>query len=273
MWQALAMGPPNRDLASLGSAESYERHVGRYSGELAKALIAVAGIGPGMRALDVGCGPGALTVALVGLLGGESVCAIDPSEPLVEVCRSRAPTAQVGVGGAEELPFADAEFDAVLAQLVLNHMSDVPRGVAEMRRVARRGGIVAASIWDFATGMTMLRTFWDAALSVDPAGAAAAGARRPAAYSDPEQLRELWEALRFSDVEVGELLVKADHNDFDDFWAPFAAGIGGSGRYCASLDEATRLALRDEVRRRLGRPHGPFELSARAWYVRGLAPA
>jgi SAM-dependent methyltransferase len=260
-------------VALLSSAEAYERHVGRYGAELANALIPVTGPRPGMRALDVGCGPGALTVALVDLLGGESVCAIDPSRPLVETCRYRAPTAQVGVGVAEELPFADAEFDAVLAQLVLNHMSDVERGVAEMRRVARRGGVVAASVWDFASGMTMLRTFWDAALSVDPAGAAAAGAGTPAAYCDPEQLRELWEALRFGDVETGELLVRAGYDDFDDFWAPFAAGIGGSGRYCASLDEATRLALRAEVRRRLGQPNGPFELSARAWYVRGLAPA
>lgn len=260
----------DRDAASRGPAEAYELHVGRYGAELAKALIAVTGIRPPMRVLDVGCGPGALTVALAELLGGERVCAIDPSEPLVDTCRARAPTAEVVVGVAEELPFADAEFDAVLAQLVLNHMSDVRRGMAEMRRVARRGGIVAASVWDFASGMTMLRTFWDAALSVDPAGADAAGARTPAAFCEPEQLRQLWEALRFGEVDVGALLVTANYDDFEDFWGPFAAGVGGSGRYCTSLKDGTRRVLYEEVKRRLGDPKGPFDLRARAWYVRGL---
>jgi SAM-dependent methyltransferase len=267
------MGKSDREAASLGPAEGYERHVGRYGGELAKALIAVTGIRRGMRVLDVGCGPGALTVALAELLGGESVSAIDPSERMVETCRARVPAAQVVIGVGEELPFADAEFDAVLAQLVLNHMSDAPKGVAEMRRVAHRGGVVAASVWDFASGMTMLRTFWDAALSVDPAGAAAAGAGTSAAFCDPDQLRGLWEQHHLGDVQVGALLVKAEHSDFDDFWAPFAAGVGGSGRYCTSLDETTRRALREEVHRRLGAPKGPFDLAARAWYVRGLAPA
>ncbi len=257
--------------SALQPVEGYERHVGRYAGELASRLIAVSGVQPGMRALDVGCGPGALTVALVEVLGGESVCAIDPSEPLVDACRARAPTADVRVGAAEELPFADAEFGAVLAQLVLNHMSDVPRGVAEMRRVARPGGVVAASVWDFASGMTMLRTFWDAALAVDPAGAAAAGAGARAPFCDPQQLRQLWEAVPFAAVEVGALVVRAGYDNFDDFWAPFAAGVGGSGRYCRALDETTRRVLRDEVHRRLGAPKGQFDLSARAWYVRGVA--
>lgn len=73
-------------------------------------------------------------------------------------------------------------------------------------------------------------------------------------------------------VDAGELVVGADYRDFDDFWWPFTAGAGGSGSYCASLDEATRRALREELRRRLGSPQGPFRLTARAWYVRGATP-
>jgi SAM-dependent methyltransferase len=252
--------------------EAYERHVGRYGSELAEALIRVAGVEPGQRALDVGCGPGALTVALAELLGADSVAAIDPSEPDVEVCRHRVPGADVRVGVAEELPFGDGEFDAVLAQLVVQMMSDAPGGVGEMRRVARPGGVVAACVWDFAEGMTMLRTYWDAALALEPERAREFGAHRRRPYCRPGELRELWGAVGLEEIEVGELVVGADYSGFDDFWSPFPAGVGGSGGYCVSLDERRRHALREEVRGRLGSPKGPFRLMARAWYARGLAP-
>jgi SAM-dependent methyltransferase len=153
-------------------ADGYERHVGRYSPELAAALIAVAGVERGQRALDVGCGTGALAQALAALLGADSVAAVDPSQ----ACARRVPAADVRVARAEELPFGDNDSDVALAQLVVPWMSDSPRGVAEMRRVVRPGGVVAASTWDFASGMTMLRTLWDAALAIDPRRAAEAGA-------------------------------------------------------------------------------------------------
>ncbi len=254
------------------SAQAYERHIGRYAPELAVALIGLVQVEPGQRALDVGCGPGALATALADVLGPESVAAVDPSEPFVEVCRARTPGADVRVGRAEDLPFDDGEFDAALAQLVLQRLSDAPRGVDEMRRVARPGGSVAACTWDFASGMTMMRTFWDAALALDPAGAARFGAGTPMPFCQPDELRALWEGAGLAEVDVGELHAGADYADFEDFWSSFLGGVGGSGAYCNSLDEAGRIALRDEVRRRLGAPSGAFRLTARAWYVHGLAP-
>jgi SAM-dependent methyltransferase len=253
------------------SAEAYERHVGRYGPELAAAMIQLARIERGQRALDVGCGPGALATALVELLGADAVAAVDPSEPFVEICRSRAPGADVRVGRAEELPFGDDAFDAVLAQLVVQRLSDAPQGVREMGRVARPGGVVAACVWDFASGMTMLRTFWDAAVAIDPAGARRFGAGSPMPYCTPGELRELWRGAGLADVQVGELLVGADYAGFDDFWSSFSGGVGGSSAYCASLDERCRSALREDIWRRLGAPEGAFRLTARAWYARGLA--
>src|SRR6516164_4716903 len=102
------------------SAEAYDRHVGRYGVQLALALIDFAGVQPGMRTLDVGCGPGALTVVLTGRLGTGNVSAADPSEAFVEACRARLPEVDVVVAAAEALPFADGTFDAVLSQLVVN---------------------------------------------------------------------------------------------------------------------------------------------------------
>ena len=159
------------------SADAYDRLVGRYSAQLASALIDFAGVEPGMRALDVGCGPGGLTGALADRLGPASVAAADSSEPFVQACRTRRPVVEVVVAAAEALPFADATFDATLSQLVVNFMPDVETGVKEMVRVTRPDGVVASCVWDYSGGMTLLREFWRAACEVDPEGAHAADER------------------------------------------------------------------------------------------------
>jgi SAM-dependent methyltransferase len=235
-------------------------------------MIGVAGVARGQRALDVGCGPGALARALARLLGPDAVAAVDPSEASVTTCRRRVPGADVRVACAEELPFGDGEFDAALAQLVVPWMSEPRRGVAEMRRVVRPGGVVAACTWDFASGMTMLRTFWDAALALDRPGATEYGASKRTPLCEPDELRGLWARVGLLEIDAGELVVGAEYADFDDFWWPFPAGVGGSGSYCASLDKAGQDELREEVRRRLRSPEGPFRLTARAWFVRGTVP-
>ncbi len=150
------------------SADAYDRLVGRYGAQLASALIDFASVEPGIRVLDVGCGPGALTAALAGRLGTGNVSAADPSEPFVEACRARLPGVEVVLAAAEALPFAEGTFDGTLSQLVVNFMRDAEAGVREMARVTRPGGVVASCVWDYAGEMTLLRAFWDAAREVDP---------------------------------------------------------------------------------------------------------
>jgi SAM-dependent methyltransferase len=254
----------------LVAAETYDRFVGRYAPSLSAALIDVAGVDPGTRVLDVGCGPGGLTRALAERVGAENVAAIDPSEPFAEACRTRVPGADVRVGSAEELPFANGSFDAVLSQLVVNFLSDAERGVGEMARVARADGTVAACVWDYADGMTMLRAFWDAALEVAP-GAAASDEGTTMRYCRPEELADLWRTAGLGDVEVGELIASADYESFDDLWAPLPKGVGPAGAFCASLDPEHQESLRLAFSRRLGDPQGPFGLEARAWYAVGTA--
>ncbi|HEV7882648.1 MAG TPA: class I SAM-dependent methyltransferase [Solirubrobacteraceae bacterium] len=251
------------------SAEAYDRHVGRYGPQLAEALVGFAGVEPAMRALDVGCGPGALTAALVARLGAPNVDAVDPSEPFVQACRARLPEVNVRVGGAEALPFAEETFDAVLSQLVVNFMHDAVAGVREMVRVTRPGGVVASCVWDYAGEMTLLRAFWDSARDVDPSRAAAADEGAVMRWCGEDELAELWSAAGLRDVCAASLVVTAAYSGFEDLWSPLLTGVAPSGAFCASLDEDRRAAVHDAYRDRLGVGDEPFELSARAWAVTG----
>ena len=253
-------------------ANAYERFVGRYSPALAGELIAFAGVSPGMRALDVGCGPGPLTAALADLLGAENVAAADPSEPFVEACRARVPGAEVVVASAEALPFADDAFDAALSQLVVNFMEDAELGVREMARVTRPGGIVASCVWDYAGEMTLLRTFWDAAREVAPERAAARDEGVAMRWAGEGDLAELWRSVGLEGVRFDALVVRAEYEDFEDLWWPLPTGVGPAGAFAKSLDEERRGQLRETLRQRLGVGEGPFELSARAWAVAGQKP-
>jgi hypothetical protein len=136
-----------------------------------------------------------------------------------------------------------------------------------MYRIVRENGVIAACTWDYGGEMQMLRTFWDAALALDPA---APDEARVMNYIDPDSLRDLWLRTSLRDVEVAPLVVQVEYAGFDDYWQPFLSGTGPGGHYCVSLNAAQRTALRDECRRRLGTDSGTFTLSARAWAVRGV---
>jgi SAM-dependent methyltransferase len=250
-------------------AEAYDRFVGRYGPALADATITRVGMESGWRALDVGCGPGPLTSALADALGAERVTAVDPSAPFVRACSERVPGADVRVASAEELPFEDGTFDATLSQLVLNFLPNPAAGLGEMSRVTRSGGVIAATVWDYAGEMTMLRAFWDAAKELDPdtAGPLDEGERMP--YCRPDQLQQLWQESGLTGIETDALTVIATYEDFEDLWAPFTTGVGPAGAYASSVSEADREALKEAYRGHLGSPEGAFELTARAWIAYG----
>ena len=252
-------------------AAAYDRFVGRYSPSLAAQLIAFAGVEPGMRARDVGCGPGALASALAGRVGAENVAAADPSEPFIAACRDRVPGAEVVVAPADALPFADDSFDVTLSQLVVNFLPDAEAGVREMRRVTRTGGTVAACVWDYAGEMTMLRAFWDAAREIDHDGGAAADEGAVMRSSREGELAELWQAAGLDGVRSGALKAHAAYESFEDLWSPLETGVGPAGAFTVSLDDERRAELRDAYRRGLGVGDEPFELTARAWAVAGTA--
>jgi SAM-dependent methyltransferase len=244
-------------------AGAYDRFMGRYSVRLAPSFADFAGIAAGRRVLDVGCGPGALTTELVQRVGAAAVAAVDPSAQFVAAARERHPGVQVRVAAAEELPFADAEFDAALAQLVVHFMDDPVRGLAEMARVTRNGGVVAACVWDHAGGHTPLAPFWDAVHELDPN----ATDESRLAGGHEGHLTELCTKAGLRDVEETALSVSVEHATFEEWWEPFTLGVAPAGAYVTSLDSARQTELRERCQERLGA--GPFAIDSRAWSALG----
>jgi SAM-dependent methyltransferase len=245
------------------AADAYDRFMGRYSVQLVPQMIELAGVEAGQTALDVGCGPGALTGGLAGALGVEAVAAVDPSASFIDANRRRHPGVDVRQATAEQLPFDDDQFDVALAQLVVHFMTDPVAGLAEMARVVRPGGVVAACVWDHAGGRSPVSEFWRAALSVDPS------ARDEAALNGARQghLAELLAAAGLDGVHESVLAAEVRYGSFEEWWEPYTLGVGPAGGHLTSLDATRRAAVRDACRDRLGPP--PFTISAQAWAARG----
>ena len=253
------------------AGDLYEPYVGRWSRLVAARFLAELDVPPGGDWLDLGCGTGALSAAVLEARAPRRVLGIDPSEGFLATARWRIaePRAEFRHGDAGALPVQDASFDAVVSGLVLNFVPDPARAAAEMRRAARPGGTVAAYVWDYAEGMQMMRRFWDAARRLDPAAAELDEGRR-FPLCRPEALRALFEGAGLGGVETGAVEVPTLFRDFDDVWTPFLGGQGPAPGYCMSLDEDRRAALREELRAMLpAAPDGRIALAARAWTVRG----
>ena len=203
------------------SGEAYDAFMGRYSRPLADLFADAADVRDGLSALDVGCGPGALTGVLVQRLGAGAVSACDPSPTFVEACAERHPDVDIRTGPAEAIPFDASSFDLVLAQLVLHFVSDPEQVGREFRRALRPGGTVSASVWDFAEGMQMLRHFWDAALALDPQAPDEARVLR---FGREGEIVQLLHDAGFEDLVETTLEVTSTYADFDELWSGFLAG-------------------------------------------------
>jgi SAM-dependent methyltransferase len=254
------------------SGDAYEPYVGRWSRAVARQFLVWLDIPPGGRWLDVGCGTGALSETILEVTLPSEVVGIDPSAGYVAYARSRVPDprAHFDVGDARALPFVAGSFDGVVSGLVLNFVPDPAAAVAEMARVARPGGAVAAYVWDYSGGMELMRRFWDAAGALDPAARELDEGRRFGAICRPETLTGLFRDAGLRRVEACAVDVPTLFHDFDDYWTPFLGGQGPAPGYAAALSEDRRAALREHLRVHLPiAADGSIPLVARAWAVRG----
>jgi SAM-dependent methyltransferase len=257
------------------AGDAYEPFIGRWSRPVARELVAWLGMGGGGAWLDVGCGTGALAQAVLEGADPAAVVGVDPSLGFLATARARLPggRARLVAADARRLPLAEGRFDAAVSGLVLNFVPDPAAAVAELARVTRPGGRVAAYVWDYAGRMELLRHFWAAAAALDAAAAALDEGRR-FGLCRPEPLAALWRAAGLAEVTGRPIEVPTRFGDLDDYWTPFLGGQGPAPGYVRSLDEGRRAALREALAARLPvAADGSIPLVARAWAVAGTRRA
>lgn len=256
------------------AGDAYERYMGRWSRPLGRAFLEWLRPPSAAHWLEVGCGTGALTAAIVSSCGPRSVAACDPSDAFIARARETLADPRVSfvTGGAESLPFRDGGYDLAVSALVLNFVPAPHEALAMLRPRLRPGGTVAACVWDYAEGMEFLRVFWDEAVALAPrAGALDEGSRFPLCAAPA--LRALFEAAGLTQVETGAIEIETRFSGFDDYWEPFLRGTGPAPAFVASLDAPARDELGERLRRRLpAGASGEIRLRARAWSVRGIRP-
>jgi SAM-dependent methyltransferase len=256
---------------------AYERFFGRWTRRLADAVLEATAPFPAGPLLDVGCGTGSLAAAMRARFPDRAVTGVDVARPYLDFAAARTDCAGCRFehqdAGALDLP--DDAFAASLATIVLNFVADPTAAVAEMRRVTRPGGVVAAAGWDFRGGLVYQRLLWDTAAVIDPGAFERRAKLFSAPLAKPDGMPELWRTAGLADVARTSVTIRMEFADFADYWEPLLGGQGPVGGYVAALPPETAERVRAAVRDAYlaGDEDGPRSLAATAWVVRGLVPA
>jgi SAM-dependent methyltransferase len=260
--------------ASDGAA--YDRWLGRWAERLAELLLDFADFPETGEVIDVGCGTGALTLAMARRWPERGVLGVDLAEPFLEHAR-RQPSPnppRFEVGDACQLRYADGAFAAAASQLVLMFIPRPERALAEIARVVRPGGKVVAALWDFRGGLIFQRLLWDTAAALDPEARATRNRLFSAPLVLPDGLTQLFRAQGLQDVERQSLTIRMEFADFADYWEPFLGGQGPVGAYFLQLAPELKARIKEAVRDAYlsGAADGPRSMTATAWAVRGRVP-
>lgn len=250
--------------------DPYEQYVGRWSRRVAPRFLSWLNVPAGRRWLDVGCGTGALSAAILDQCSPLSVTGVEPSEGFLEKAKEQlAGRVLLQRGNAAAIPLDDDSVDACVSALVLNFVPDGSAALREMSRVTAAGGTIAAYVWDYAGKMELMRRFWDAVVELDPGAVKLdEGTRFP--LCRPEALSGLFTNAGLRDVAVTAIDIPTPFASFEEYWRPFLGGQGPAPAYAMSLDEPVRARLRDRIRERMPpQADGSIDLTARAWAVRG----
>jgi SAM-dependent methyltransferase len=257
-------------------ARAYERLMGRWSARLAEQLIAFAGLEPGDRVLDLGCGTGSMALALAARSEPAAILGIDIAAPYIAYAAARSADRRLDfvTGDAAAMDLPAASFDCSFSLLALNFMSDPAGALRGMRRVTRPGGVIAAAVWDFFGGLVYQRIFWDTAAAIDPTADVARGRHFSSPLIRPGELAGAFETVGLREVRSASLTIRLDYADFGDYWEPIANAQGPVGDYVKRLPPDRLDILAASVRRAYlaGQPDGPRSMAATAWAARGIVP-
>lgn len=251
------------------AGESYDRYMGRWSSQIARLFLDQLRAPKGADWVELGCGTGALTAAILSRAAPASILATDPSKDFVDHARNslRDPRVRFETASATDLSLPDASADVVSSGLVLNFVPDRIAALREMQRVLRPGGLVSFYVWDYPNaGIGFIDSFWKAAAAIDPEASALDEAKR-FPFCTKEGLAQLCAEAGLSNHQITPIEILCEFPDFDAYWHPFTLGAGPAPGYCQSLTYHQKTALKDLLKQRLG-ANGAIRLPARAWAMR-----
>jgi len=250
---------------------AYERLMGAWSRLVGQDFLEFLSPSPGLRWLDVGCGNGAFTELVAQRSSPGKILGIDPSAGQIDFARTRLAgrNATFQQGDAMALPLEDASFDIAVMALVIHFVPQPARGVAEMARVVRPGGLVASYVWDQLGGGSPTEPF---TLELQAVGASrpllpSYGATRMAA------LRSLWEEAGLEEIETQVIAVQRTFANFDDLWVS-STETGPFHTAVSSMDRETIARFQAGLRARLpADAAGRITYAACANAIKGRVPA
>lgn len=246
-------------LGSAVSASAYERYIGRWSRLFVPGLLTAAGVAAGSRVLDVASGTGEAALGAVTRVGRTGmVIASDISAGMLKAARSRFPGSyQAVVTDGQKLAFRDASFDAVICQLGLMFFPNPAAGLGEFRRMLHAGGGAAVCVISTPDRAPMWGLLAQALSRQLPAQRETL--HLSFALADDDRLQSLFAEAGFRDIKVSREVRSGSVESFEEYWSAIETGTGQQPLIYASLPEAQRHAVRDEVRQGLSR----FELDGR----------
>jgi SAM-dependent methyltransferase len=250
---------------------AYERFMGRWSRAAGAVFLDWVAPPSDARWLDVGCGTGVFTELVLDRCAPTTVVAIDPSAAQIKLARSKqvAQRADFRVADAQALPFPDGAFDVVASALVINFIPDPARALAEMRRVARPGGVLAGYVWDFAGSRSPGSVLRRAMRRAGTDGPAVSGTET----SRLDAIRALFAQAGLQEIAGRTIDVTVSFPDFEDFWQSQTLGSNPTSKVIATLPESDRAQLIAAARAELrAGPDGTFAYSARANAIKARVP-
>jgi ubiquinone/menaquinone biosynthesis C-methylase UbiE len=248
----------------------YERMMGRWSGLIGNAFLDWLAPPTNLRWVDIGCGNGAFTRLLVERCAPVVVQGVDPSESQLAFARKRltTPVARFRRGDGMALPYGNGSFDAAVMALVVFFMSDPAKGVGEMARVVRPGGLAAAYVWDVVNGGAPSE---DVIVQMKEMGFSPPRAPKAEA-STPEGLAGLWRGAGFARIEARVVGTRWTFDDFEDYWSTTIAAPN-LAPMLRTMVAADVTELKSRVRERMHfEASGRVSIDARANAIVGRRP-
>jgi SAM-dependent methyltransferase len=257
------------------AGDSYDLYMGRWSRQIAPRFLDWLDPEGGLDWLEVGCGTGALSAAILARCNPKSLISIDPSEGFLTKARVNVSDARATfqAGDAQSLTVETGSRDMIVSALVLNFVPDKEKALAEMKRVARTGATVAYYVWDYpGGGVEFMRAFWEAATTLDRNAADLTEDRR-FPFCTPDGLTDLAKRAGLASVDYTKIEMPAVFKNFEDYWRPFTLGAGPAPGYCMSLDPQARQRLKEKLHDSLPcSEDGSILLRTRAWAVKAMVP-